>query len=276
MDGVLIVNKPISKSSFDMIRDVRKKYNTKKVGHIGTLDPMATGVLPVLVGKATKLCDYLMEHDKEYVATLQLGMQTSTGDSEGDVISNIPVSENIFDNNIIDNVLNSFLGEYFQIPPMYSAIKVNGKKLYELARSGQTIERTPRKVHIYEIEKLDILKNQNQISFRVVCSKGTYIRTLCEDIASKLDTCGYMSSLVRTRVGNFKIENADTFIELKDVLTDVPRIDVFDIGKLKNGIKLPAPHDLNSYIGLGNLYYNNSFLGICKIEKGFYKRFIIL
>lgn len=274
MDGILIINKPIGKTSFDIVRDVRKEYNTKKVGHIGTLDPMASGVLPILIGQATKLSNYLMEHDKEYIATLHLGVQTDTGDSEGNVIKEQSVDEVLYEN--INSVLNSFVGESTQIPPMYSAIKVNGKKLYELAREGKTIERAPRKIIITSIELLDVNKNEAEITFKVICSKGTYIRTLCEDIADKLGTCGYMKSLNRTRVGNFLIEDAGKFIELKDVFQDIPKVNVDSIDKLKNGMSIKFEDDsLKQYSGFINLFFKNEFIGIGKAEKGYYKRFIV-
>lgn len=274
MDGILIINKPIGKTSFDIVRDVRKEYNTKKVGHIGTLDPMASGVLPILIGQATKLSNYLMEHDKEYIATLHLGVQTDTGDSEGKVVKEQGVDEVLYKN--INSVLNSFIGESAQIPPMYSAIKVNGKKLYELAREGKTIERAPRKIIITSIELLDVNKNEAEITFKVSCSKGTYIRTLCEDIADSLGTCGYMKSLNRTRVGNFLIVDAGKFIELKDIFQDIPKVNVNNIDKLKNGMSIKFEDDsLKQYSGFINLYFKNVFIGIGKAEKGYYKRFIV-
>lgn len=280
MDGVLIINKPIGKTSFDIIREVRKKYNTKKVGHIGTLDPMATGVLPVLIGKATKLSNYLMEHDKEYIATLSLGEKRDTGDSEGKIIETKHVDNYIFDKkNItkIKEILDSFLGESMQIPPMYSAIKVNGKKLYNIARKGIEIERNPRKIIINEIELLNTNYNENEqkaeISFRVVCSKGTYIRTLCEDIANKLGTVGYMSSLKRTRVGTFEIKDENQFIEMEDIFTDIPKITIKEIDKLLNGISITT--DIK-YEGLCNIYYNNKYIGIGEIKNNLVKRKIIL
>lgn len=189
MNGLEIVDKPIKKTSFDIIREIRKKYNIKQVGHIGTLDPMATGVLVILVGGATKLSDYLMEHDKEYVATVYLGEKKDTGDSEGDTIERKDVPKDISVEKIKE-VLQSFLGKSKQIPPMYSAIKVDGKKLYNLARQGIEVERKERDIEITEIELLEALdkNNINEIKFRVVCSKGTYIRVLCEDIAEKLGT----------------------------------------------------------------------------------------
>lgn len=186
MNGVLIVDKEKGKTSFDIIRDIRKKYNMKKVGHTGTLDPLATGVLPILLGEATKLSDYLMDHDKEYLAVLKLGQKTDTADSEGNVIEKKEVPcINIED---VEEVISTFIGEIKQIPPMYSAIKVNGKKLYDLARQGKEVEREPRKVKIYSINNIKLDKKNSEIEFTVNCSKGTYIRTLCEDIAEKLST----------------------------------------------------------------------------------------
>lgn len=277
MDGVLIINKPVGKTSFDIVREVRKQYNTKKVGHIGTLDPLASGVLPVLIGKATKLSDYLMEHDKDYVATIQLGIQTDTGDCEGKEIQKKEVDNSLLNDLTINNVLNSFLGESLQIPPMYSAIKINGKKLYELARQGQTVERKPRKISISNISLLNISKNQNQISFKVTCSKGTYIRTLCEDISIKLGTCGYMKNLERTRVGCFKIEDSNKFVNLENIFNNIPKISISDYNKLKNGLNIPyTSYSHLNYSGFVNLYYNDSFIGIGKYKNQHYKRFILI
>ena len=273
-NGILITNKPVGMSSFQMCSKVKRELGEKKVGHIGTLDPLASGVLPILVGKATKFSEFLVDHDKEYIATLHLGVQTDTGDSEGNVIKEQSVDEVLYEN--INSVLNSFVGESTQIPPMYSALKVNGKKLYELAREGKTIERAPRKIIITSIELLDVNKNNAEITFKVNCSKGTYIRTLCEDIADKLGTCGYMKSLNRTRVGNFLIEDAGKFIELKDIFQDIPKVNVDNIEILKNGMSIKLKDDsLKQYSGFINLYFKNEFIGIGKAEKGYYKRFIV-
>lgn len=280
MDGVLIVNKPLNKTSFDVVRDVRKEYNTKKVGHIGTLDPMASGVLPILIGKATKLSDLLMEHDKDYIATLKLGEKRDTGDQEGQIIEQSPIPDDLSEKRII-NTLNTFLGDSFQIPPMYSAIKINGQKLYDLARKGETIERKPRPITITNIDLLNYNKNTNEIKFKVTCSKGTYIRVLCEDIATKLNTCGYMSSLKRTRVGNFTIENENKFIEIKDIFTNIPTIEINqkDIKKLINGvpIKINLNKDLNNNINndICNLTSNGTYLGIGDIKNNSVKRKIL-
>lgn len=298
MDGILIVDKQVSKTSFDVVRDVRKEYNTKKVGHIGTLDPMASGVLPVLIGNATRLSNILVEHDKEYIAVLTLGKATDTGDSEGKVIQ---VDNRFFNENSnneletyldidkekkikyseiitkekIEETLKSFLGDSMQIPPMYSAIKINGRKLYEIARSGKTVEREPRKINISEIELLEF-ENPNEIKFRVVCSKGTYIRVLCEDIAKKIGTCGYMSYLRRTRVGNFKIEDAGKFIEMQDIF-DVPKISIQheELKKIANGVKIFV-QEMRDYSGFANLYVDETYIGICEVEKGVCKRKIFV
>ena len=210
MDGILIVDKQKGMTSFDVVREVRKKYNTKKVGHIGTLDPLATGVLTVLIGKATKLSDFLMEHEKEYISTLKLGKSTDTGDSEGNILEE-KIDSKIYEKKIsskkdenlkaykkIEEAFKSFIGESMQTPPMYSAIKIQGKKLYELAREGKTVEREQRKITIKEITLLNIDEDNNEIKYKVTCSKGTYIRVLCEDIAKKLGTVGYMKELRRT------------------------------------------------------------------------------
>ncbi len=283
MNGILIVDKPLGKTSFDMVRDVRKKYNIKKVGHIGTLDPMATGVLAILIGEATKLSDYLVEHDKEYIATLCMGEKRDTGDSEGKIIEEKPAPGNLSKENLTE-ILYSFKGESMQIPPMYSAIKINGEKLYDLARKGIKVERKPRKINIYDIELLEF--NGKEIKFRVVCSKGTYIRSLCEDIAEKLNTLGYMKELKRTRIGNFKIEDTGKFIDLENALefiegTNFERKDKTitkinlndeDYKKIINGVKF----ETDKKEGLVNLYYNNKFIGIGEIAKGNLKRKIII
>ena len=300
MDGILIVDKPIGKTSFDIVRDVRKEYQIKKVGHIGTLDPMATGVLPVLIGNATKLSNILVEHDKEYIAVLKLGKSTDTGDSEGtitetdenylekigelqnslQIVEKKALQKNIGEiekTECIRKVLNLFLGDSFQIPPMYSAIKVNGKKLYELAsaREGKTIEREPRKINISEIELLEY-REPDEIKFRVVCSKGTYIRVLCEDIAKKMNTVGYMSSLRRTRVGNFRIEDANQFIKMQDVF-DIPIINVNEgeYKKIVNGVIIHNKK-LQDYTGFCNIYFGDKYIGICDVKNGDCKRKIFI
>lgn len=212
MDGIIIINKEKGYTSNDVVQIVKRIFN-EKVGHTGTLDPMATGVLPLLIGKGTKCSGHLVNHDKIYTATLKLGIRTDTGDITGKILEeNKNIPENLKEK--AEKVLKSFVGEITQIPPMYSAIKVNGKKLYEYARKGQTVEVPPRNIKIYDIELLKI--ENDEITFRVSCSKGTYIRTLCEDIAKKMGTIGTMSALNREKVGNFSIKEAITIGELKE------------------------------------------------------------
>lgn len=210
MDGVLLVNKPAGMTSHDVVNKVRKIFHTKKVGHCGTLDPDATGVLVLCIGKATKALQFLMSEEKEYLATLTLGSLTDTYDASGKVLE-----EKAFQGvEHVDEVLKSFLGQQEQIPPMYSAIKVNGKKLYEYARSGETVEVAPRKITIHKIDLVE-QKNEN-IIFKVQCSKGTYIRSLCVDIAKKLDYPGHMSYLVRTQSGKFRIEDCYSLEDIEN------------------------------------------------------------
>ncbi len=184
MDGILIVNKPKNCTSHDVVYKV-KKITNQKVGHTGTLDPMATGVLPLLIGKGTLCSKYLIEHDKIYKATIQLGKRTTTSDQEGEIIEEQEVGDNALDFKYITEKLKEFLGKQIQTPPIYSAIKVNGKKLYEYARKGQNIEVPKREIEIYEIELLNVDKQNKKIEYKVHCSKGTYIRSLCEDIGKK-------------------------------------------------------------------------------------------
>ena len=204
MDGIIIINKTKGCTSHDIVYKIKKLLN-EKVGHTGTLDPMAEGVLPILIGKGTLLSKYLINHDKKYIVELQLGTKTDTADSEGKIIEEQPVDKEILSKENIKLILKTFIGKQEQVPPIYSAIKVNGKKLYEYARKGQQVELKPRKIEIYDIKLIDFSVEEKLIKFEVFCGKGTYIRSLCEDIATKFETVGYMKSLKRTQVGDFKI-----------------------------------------------------------------------
>lgn len=258
----------------------------KKFGHTGTLDPNATGVLPILLGKGTKLSKYLINHDKIYNVTLKLGEKTDTADTEGKVIEQKDVNLQKATKENVTKILKGFIGKQEQIPPMYSAIKVNGKKLYEYARSGQTIELSPRKIEIYDIKLLNIEKSDMQIKFQVHCSKGTYIRSLCEDIAKKLDTVGHMKDLQRIKVGNFDIKNSITLkqleenkerniISIEEFLKEKPLITLNDkkINLFLNGVKLKVKNKCDIY-----RIYNeqNKFIGTGIIENEILKRDIIL
>ncbi len=213
MDGVIIINKEKEYTSNDIVQIVKHTLN-EKVGHTGTLDPNATGVLPILIGKATKISKYLINHDKIYEATLELGIKTDTADGEGKVLEKVNVDKSLLVENYINNILNSFIGKQTQTPPMYSAIKVNGKKLYDYAREGKEVKVSVRNIEIYDLKLISV--NGNQIKFTVKCSKGTYIRTLCEDIAKKMGTIGYMKELNRIQVGDFNIKNSIKINELKN------------------------------------------------------------
>ena len=200
MNVILNVWKPVGWTSFDVVKKIRKFVRPAKVGHAGTLDPFAEGVLVLCVGKMTKRVESLMDHEKEYVATIQLGKQTDTLDTEGKIVKEKKIKALSIEE--IKKILNSFLGEGTQIPPMYSALRVNGKRLYELARKGIVVDRKPRKISISEIELLE--NDKNSLKVRVRCGRGTYIRVLASDIANRMGTVGFLKSLVRTEVGEYK------------------------------------------------------------------------
>lgn len=215
LNGIINVYKEAGFTSHDVVAKMRGICGQKKIGHTGTLDPAATGVLPVCLGSGTRLCDMLTEKDKEYAAVLFLGVTTDTQDITGTVLSQKEVKASEEE---VKEAVMSFVGDYDQIPPMYSALKVNGKKLYELARAGKEVEREARRVRIEEIEILHM--ELPRVTMRVVCSKGTYIRTLCADIGNKLGCGGTMESLQRTRVGIFKLEEALTLSQLQEKKED--------------------------------------------------------
>ena len=283
MDGIIVINKEKEYTSHDVVAKLKKKLNISKVGHTGTLDPNATGVLPILIGKGTKFSKYLINHDKIYEVELELGQKTDTADIEGKVIEEKNVDEKYIKENLLQ-VLESFVGKQEQIPPMYSAIKKNGKKLYEYARAGEKVDIEPRKIEIY---KIDLNKyDKNIISFVVSCSKGTYIRSLCEDIAEKLNTVGYMKNLKRLQVGEFNIKDAvyiddinlenvdEHLITLEELLKRTESISLNE-KKLKlflNGVQLTC----NNNDGLYKIYVANKFIGTGTIKKGLLKRDIIL
>ena len=249
-NGILIVNKPSGITSRDVVNIVGKTLNTKKVGHTGTLDPMATGVLVLCIGNALKVCELITANDKEYIAKVILGIETETLDTTSPIINtkktNITKEE-------IEKVLNSFKGSYLQEVPKYSAVKINGKKLYEYAREGKEIELPKKMVTIYDIQLIsDITYYNDTTSFyiKTTVSKGTYIRSLIRDIGYKLNTYGCMDSLERTRQGIFNIDNSYTLEEIKnnnykllsieESLPNIPLVEVDNktLFKIKNGVKL--------------------------------------
>lgn len=237
MDGILIINKEANMTSHDVVFKLRKILNTKKIGHSGTLDPNATGVMIVLVGKATKILPYIEDVDKGYIASMKLGKQTTTDDVWGETIQEKEITAIAN----FEEVLASFIGKSKQLPPMVSSIKINGKKLYEYARENIEIERPLRDVTIYDIACLDA----SAMSFKVDCSSGTYIRSLCVDIAAKTNNLGHMDSLVRYKVGKFTLEEASTLSQveagkytlhsIEDMLSHIPSLAYTPIEDIYHG-----------------------------------------
>lgn len=291
MDGIIIINKSKGCTSHDVVYKV-KKLLKEKVGHTGTLDPNATGVLPLLVGKGTGLSQYLINHNKKYVATIKLGEKTDTADVEGKIIEECVVDDSIFDSEKINKVLKKMIGKQKQRPPMYSAVKVNGKKLYEYARSGKVVDIPEREIEIYDLQLVNFDSINKLIMFEVFCSKGTYIRTVCEQFAENLGTAGYMKELNRTMVGEFKIEDSVTIEELEDNISNKKffdehfiSIEQFFINNAKlnldktslnlflNGVKL----DCDIIDTLVRIYdENDEFIGIGSVNSRKLKRNIII
>ncbi len=291
MQGILIINKPQGYTSQDVVSKVKKILNIKKAGHTGTLDPLATGVLPIMLGNYTKLSKYLIEHDKIYLAKIKLGEKKDTGDEEGKTIEEKEVLENNLNKENVEEILKKFSGRQKQIPPIYSAIKVNGKKLYEYAREGKKVEIPEREIEIYSIKLKNINLEEKEIEFEVNCSKGTYIRVLCEDIANKLDTVGYMSNLERIKVDNFDIRDSVTLedleknkdnkmflerslINMETIFKDLPQISLNNRKKelFLNGVML----SIENKEGLYNIYNNNVYLGTGTIKNNLLKRDVII
>ena len=285
MNGIIIINKPKNCTSHDIVYKIKKIVN-EKVGHTGTLDPNATGVLPLLIGKGTEISKYLIEHDKTYEAVIQLGEKRDTADIEGQVIQKQEVQASTLENEKVQETLKSFIGKNLQTPPIYSAIKVKGKKLYEYARKGENVKIEPREIEIYNIELINIDKKNKTIEFRVQCSKGTYIRTLCENIAEKLENVGYMKELKRTQVGEFKIEDSVKIEEIKnkeDVEKNIITLEKYFSNK--NNIKLK---EITPFLNGVQISYNlpddiykiynkdGKFIGIGTIKNKLLKRDIII
>lgn len=282
MDGIINVYKPEGITSFDAVRTVRKMCGIKKVGHTGTLDPMAKGVLPICLGKSTKIVDYIMNDFKIYRAVLKLGEVSDTYDREGEILETKEV--NVTEDEVTA-AINSFIGEINQVPPMYSALKVNGKRLYELARKGIEVERQSRKINIYHI-KIEEMKLP-YVTFEVKCSKGTYIRSLCYDIGNKLKCGALMWDLERTATGNFTKENSimlenldmesllEKLLPIDEALHMYEKIYIDDSAEtlLVNGVNIKNPAFVKG-IDMEVLYRvylkNGKFIGLGKKnDKGF-------
>lgn len=279
----MILNKPKGITSHDVVYKI-KKITGEKVGHTGTLDPLATGVLPILVGKGTLCSKYLINHDKIYQVTLQLGKKTDTADREGNVIKEQIVDIPWENEEKIEKVIQSFIGKQEQTPPMYSAIKVNGKKLYEYARKGQKVDKPTRQIEIYKINILRLNQKKQQIEFQVHCSKGTYIRSLCEDIAERLGTVGYMFDLNRVQVGEFSIKQAisleqlekgeSQYITIEELFKKNSEIQLEKkrIQPFFNGVKLTMKRPDGAY----RIYCEKNFVGIGVVSNGLLKRDIAI
>lgn len=287
INGVVVVNKPQNWTSHDCVAVVRRVIGVKRVGHTGTLDPMATGVLPVCVGTAARINEYLDYDTKTYDCVMKLGIITDTLDIWGEVLEERPVPD--MDEAVIAETIMGFTGEISQIPPKYSALKVAGKKLYEYARAGQEVEIKPRKINIKHISVNNIDLENKEISFTVECSKGTYIRSLCADIGEKLGCGACMSGLVRTKTGVFTLDDTVDIEAVKKMSreelvsklfpTDYPLV---QFGRVElsanrakdfvNGKKIPK-RDLtivmeSSWDDFYNVYFNDTFLGVAKLVKG--------
>lgn len=213
IDGVLLIDKAPGMTSHDVVAITRRVLDTRKVGHCGTLDPLATGLLIVTIGRGTKIQDLLMSEDKEYVGTIRLGLTTTSQDADGEVVEDKPVPE--LSRERIDDAFGKFKGDFYQTPPMVSAIKKDGVPLYKLARQGKTVEREPRLVHVYGHEILSV--TLPEVEFRVVCSKGFYVRTYAHDIGQLLGCGGHLKALRRTASGKFRVDGALTVEELRSL-----------------------------------------------------------
>lgn len=276
MNGILLLDKPEGWTSMDVCAKLRGALHTKRIGHSGTLDPMATGLLVVFAGRATRGVQFAENDEKEYIATLRLGVTTDTQDTTGNILEEKSVS--VTDGEIAA-ALESFRGEIDQIPPMYSAIKINGQKLYDIARRGGEVERKPRQVTIHELEMLS--REGNDLFLRVRCSKGTYIRALCNDIGATLGCGGCMAALRRTAAGRFSIENAHTLAQLISPETDIeslmlPLESLFaDRERLvlspkqekviRNGGEFTSENADGEYTTFSE---NGEFLALCRVREG--------
>ncbi len=278
MDGVLLFDKPLELSSNTALQKVRRLFSAEKAGHTGTLDPLATGLLPVCFGEATKFTTALLDADKRYRATIRLGQRTTTGDAEGEVTETRPVAVNEVQ---VLAVLEKFLGESQQLPPMHSAIKHQGKPLYEYIRKGETVERELRTVFVYEL-KLERLQG-DELEFSVLCSKGTYVRTLAEDISEILGCGGHLIALRRTGIGAFSLDSAYTLAQLEamdaarrdaclmpldSLVQDLPRLelDAVQASRMAPGQKLGLTDDFPP--GKRRLYAAGRFIGLGELANG--------
>ena len=286
MDGILNILKPSGMTSHDVVSYIRRLTGIKKVGHTGTLDPGAIGVLPICLGRATKAAEYITAGTKKYRTEMKLGIVTDTGDNDGNVITSTNWKDFIDTDNLlnqIQEVLKNFSGQISQVPPMYSAVKIDGKKLYELARKGQEIERKPRNIEIYELEIIDISGDEGTILFDVTCSKGTYVRVLCEDIGKRIGCGAHMSYLIRMETAGFNIANSYTLEQIDDlfknnqlseavtpvdiIFNNLPKVEVSDPDKQRrfmNGMDIKINESIFNDQKV-RIYFYNKFIGIANV-----------
>lgn len=273
-NGVILVNKPTGMTSNTLVRKVGKVIGEKKVGHMGTLDPMGCGLLPVLCGKATRLFDISTNKTKIYRAVFKFGIETDTFDSEGEIVATNDKDVSVEE---IKEVLNEFVGEFDQMPPQYSSKKINGKKAYEIARAGGVVELSPRHITINRFELVSRLE-KNTFLFEIECSEGTYIRALCRDLAARISTYGTMCAICRTKCCGKDLKNALVLSEINAGTELIPAQDFIDLPSvfisekfmpnLKNGIKVLASEDVD---GNFKLFCGEEFWGVAKIDNGYYK-----
>lgn len=273
-NGYLVVNKKRGTGSTDYVRIVKKHLNQKKIGHSGTLDLLARGVLVICVGKATKMIEYLQENKKTYIATIKFGEQTDTLDTEGSIINK--TDKKVYENELLD-IIPNFIGDITQIPPMYSALKLNGKRLYDLARKGITVERKPRNIKIYSLELINFDFNKQECVIKTTVSAGTYIRTLIDDLGIALNNFAHMTDLVRTQCSGFTIDDSFTIedensegvinkiIPLEEVLFDFNKLNVNDeiVKNLKNGMTCKINSDVKDDIYL--VFSKDKVLGVANV-----------
>ncbi len=276
MDGIILLNKDKDISSFKAINNLKYKLGLKKVGHAGTLDPLAEGLMIVLTDNATKLSDLLLKQDKEYVVECELGYETDTYDLEGTKTKIFEGEVDLSEEQIISEI-NGFLGDYDQVPPMYSAIKIDGKKLYDLARKGIEVERKSKIVNIHYLK--DIVVSGNKVSFTVFVSSGTYIRSIIRDLGRRLGTYATMTKLVRTKIGKFDVKDSKKIDDIADDSVSINVQDIFDFDridldeneyfKMKNGVKIGRTGKDGYY----SVYFDGEYCGIGIIEDNVLRRF---
>ena len=267
-NGILIIDKPGDWTSHDVVAKLRGLLHERRIGHAGTLDPMATGVLPVFVGRATRAVEFAAEREKEYLATLRLGTVTDTQDITGTILSTQPITAT---REAVEEALAGFRGDIQQVPPMYSAIKREGKKLYELARRGQEVERTPRPITIHELELLD-QPSPTDFTLRVLCSKGTYVRTLCHDIGQALGCGGTLAALRRTRSAGFSLNEAVTLEQVAQAVDSYfagHPILLLKEGAAEKRLRNGSPLSLDGRDGTYRVYSSRQeFLALARLERG--------